>query len=445
MSSELMNLVSACDGEILGYAAAADTTDSIQKHEYMQKLERIREPLLDPVKDIISVCFYMKDGNTFCLKAHPNAPIEEIRRESWYRKALANPDQMILGYYDADASEKLFSGNIDHQSIFSFSFAPDVTVDRSGKIEVVTLYSVSDAAARIRKNNQEYAAGKNKLGFSRIVDSEGNTVFSSGKDIEREEKKGYTCISSTVTVLDETWYIENHIKTRELTEDFWRISVCILTIAAGGILFILYLFASSLKRITEPFQPEEQCLPSPDCEKNILPKSEKAPEDYLKDILEGRMTPEKAAEECSEFFGGPYLLIGVAADYSGARGSITEIADRIVDAFGSHALFASRCCMTAVSSGSFVIYWRVVDELYLSRTSQILNEKYFTNKFTKEAGETFSDYLTGLRMQKAKELLRTTGFKVYEVAEMSGYKNVSHFNRMFKKVTGISPVQYRKS
>lgn len=74
-----------------------------------------------------------------------------------------------------------------------------------------------------------------------------------------------------------------------------------------------------------------------------------------------------------------------------------------------------------------------------------LNENYFTNRFTKETGETFSNYLTTLRMQKAKELLKTTQFKVYEVAEMVGYRNVEHFNRVFKKNNGMTPAQYRKS
>ena len=74
-----------------------------------------------------------------------------------------------------------------------------------------------------------------------------------------------------------------------------------------------------------------------------------------------------------------------------------------------------------------------------------LNEKYFTNRFTKETGETFSSYLTGLRIQKSQELLKTTSFKVYEIAEMVGYYNVEHFNRMFKKLNGISPAQYRKT
>ncbi len=74
-----------------------------------------------------------------------------------------------------------------------------------------------------------------------------------------------------------------------------------------------------------------------------------------------------------------------------------------------------------------------------------LNEKYFTNRFTKETGETFSAYLTALRMQKAKELLKTTTFKIYEISEMVGYRNVEHFNRVFKKENNITPAQYRKT
>lgn len=74
-----------------------------------------------------------------------------------------------------------------------------------------------------------------------------------------------------------------------------------------------------------------------------------------------------------------------------------------------------------------------------------LNEKYFTSKFSKETGESFMNYLIGLRMQKAKELLKTTTFKIYEIAEMVGYRNVESFNRVFKKYYGISPLQYRKT
>lgn len=86
-------------------------------------------------------------------------------------------------------------------------------------------------------------------------------------------------------------------------------------------------------------------------------------------------------------------------------------------------------------------------ELSLAEVAEYvgLNEKYFTNRFTKETGETFSSYVTALRMQKAKELLKTTTFKVYEISEMAGYRNVEHFNRVFKKLNGVTPAQYRKT
>ncbi len=72
-----------------------------------------------------------------------------------------------------------------------------------------------------------------------------------------------------------------------------------------------------------------------------------------------------------------------------------------------------------------------------------LNEKYFTNRFSKEAGETFSSYLTQLRLQKAAEMLKNTTLKIYEIAENTGYGNVEHFNRVFKKMYGKSPTAYR--
>ena len=86
-------------------------------------------------------------------------------------------------------------------------------------------------------------------------------------------------------------------------------------------------------------------------------------------------------------------------------------------------------------------------ELSLTEVAEYvgLNEKYFTNRFTKETGENFSSYVTALRMQKAKELLKTTSFKIYEISEMVGYRNVEHFNRVFKKMNGITPAGYRKT
>lgn len=72
-----------------------------------------------------------------------------------------------------------------------------------------------------------------------------------------------------------------------------------------------------------------------------------------------------------------------------------------------------------------------------------LSEKYFSSRFTKEVGNTFSYYLAELRIEKAKELLRKTDMKMYEISLCVGYNNVEHFNRVFKKKENMSPLMFR--
>ncbi|MNL72728.1 HTH-type transcriptional regulator YesS [compost metagenome] len=58
---------------------------------------------------------------------------------------------------------------------------------------------------------------------------------------------------------------------------------------------------------------------------------------------------------------------------------------------------------------------------------------------------TLTEYAVMLRMEKAKALLATPGMKVFEVAEQVGYESVSHFNRTFKRQTGMNPKEYQAS
>ena len=62
MSMRLSHLIYTNDNEILSYAAGTDTYDGALRYEYEQRLEQAGNLALEPVKDIISVGFYMKDG-----------------------------------------------------------------------------------------------------------------------------------------------------------------------------------------------------------------------------------------------------------------------------------------------------------------------------------------------------------------------------------------------
>lgn len=71
------------------------------------------------------------------------------------------------------------------------------------------------------------------------------------------------------------------------------------------------------------------------------------------------------------------------------------------------------------------------------------NPAYISKVFKKGTGFNFSDYITQKRMEKSKALLHDMSLKVYEIAEMTGYADVSNFIKVFRKKCGMSPNEYR--
>ena len=68
---------------------------------------------------------------------------------------------------------------------------------------------------------------------------------------------------------------------------------------------------------------------------------------------------------------------------------------------------------------------------------------YIGTLFKKEAGETISEYLTNVRLGKAKELLKDGSYNVSEIADMVGYPDAKYFSKLFKKEIGVKPTDYR--
>ena len=73
-----------------------------------------------------------------------------------------------------------------------------------------------------------------------------------------------------------------------------------------------------------------------------------------------------------------------------------------------------------------------------------LSEKYISSYFKEHFSISFMQYVTHLRMTKAKNLLVTTDFSITEVALSCGFLSVNLFIRMFKEAYQITPLQYRK-
>ena len=72
-----------------------------------------------------------------------------------------------------------------------------------------------------------------------------------------------------------------------------------------------------------------------------------------------------------------------------------------------------------------------------------LSTGHLSNLFHEESGESFSDYLNMIRLNKAKELLKTTDDKIYQIADQLGFNDAYYFSSWFKKLVGASPTTYR--
>ena len=85
------------------------------------------------------------------------------------------------------------------------------------------------------------------------------------------------------------------------------------------------------------------------------------------------------------------------------------------------------------------------EELSLNQVAKAVNMStfYFCKMFKKVAGINFTDYVARVRIEKSKNLLLNPNLRVSEIAFEVGFQSLTHFNRVFKKLLGQSPTDYR--
>ena len=72
-----------------------------------------------------------------------------------------------------------------------------------------------------------------------------------------------------------------------------------------------------------------------------------------------------------------------------------------------------------------------------------LNESSLSKLFRQELGTSFTDYLNRIRIEHSTELMRNTDRSLLEISGLVGFDDQSYFTKIFKKVTGTTPRQYK--
>ncbi|MDQ8193489.1 PocR ligand-binding domain-containing protein [Coraliomargarita sp. SDUM461004] len=98
-----------------------------------------------------------------------------------------------------------------------------------------------------------------------------------------------------------------------------------------------------------------------------------------------------------------------------------------------------------VSRAKKYISERFNERISLDEAAQAVNAstRHFCKVFKQATGITFTDYLARTRVEKAKHLLQNPHLRVSEIAFETGFDSISQFNRSFKRITGMSPTQFR--
>jgi YesN/AraC family two-component response regulator len=85
------------------------------------------------------------------------------------------------------------------------------------------------------------------------------------------------------------------------------------------------------------------------------------------------------------------------------------------------------------------------EDLSLGQVAKAVNTStfYFCKMFKKVTGLNFTDYLSRIRIENAKNLLLNPNLRISEIAYEVGFQSLTHFNRVFKRIVGQSPTEYR--
>jgi two-component system response regulator YesN len=112
----------------------------------------------------------------------------------------------------------------------------------------------------------------------------------------------------------------------------------------------------------------------------------------------------------------------------------------------SHGVKSSRHAGVIEKSRDYIRERFAEGDISLNTVAEFvgLSPNHFSTVFSQETGETFIECLTGTRLQRARELLKTTSIRSSEIAYMVGYNDPHYFSYVFKKNVGMSPSEYRR-
>jgi len=149
-----------------------------------------------------------------------------------------------------------------------------------------------------------------------------------------------------------------------------------------------------------------------------------------------------AKEVLSEYFDAGYMLQD-GADIDKIRNLLKDVLERVVEF--RDAATGSKYSDIIVRAQEYIKsnYSDKDISLHTVAKEVSVSPNHFSTVFSRETGETFINYITGVRIEQAKVLLKTTQMRTSDIGYEVGYNDTQYFSYVFKKQTGMTPKEFR--
>lgn len=155
------------------------------------------------------------------------------------------------------------------------------------------------------------------------------------------------------------------------------------------------------------------------------------------------LNPDFDQEELQQaFFGTPVVS---PARINSVTSLLAAFADHLSMKSNQIAVQTANADPLVITKAKVFIREHQSEELTLGQVAAAVHTSifYFCKLFRKVTGLTFTEFVSRTRTEKAKNLLLNPNLRVSEIAYESGFQSLTHFNRVFKKIVGESPTEYR--
>lgn len=159
----------------------------------------------------------------------------------------------------------------------------------------------------------------------------------------------------------------------------------------------------------------------------------------MRNLFEDRFAEELKLPKTNEI----YNKLSILDNKNDIKDLLVSYTKTVVDYFSEKNKPGCRKVINDIKSYVNINYFNDISLRQISKEFY-MNESYLSDLFKKETGSSFSSYLSNVRIDQSKELLRQRDLKTQDIAEMVGYNNSRYFIKVFKKNTGMTPSEYRE-